>query len=437
VTAVEEPPKSRQRGSIRRMRDRFQVRVSAGEDPSTGERIILTDSVPIEQPGNTRSERAAQKEAEKLRTRLLADADDLKVARTRATVGALLDRWMAQHEIDPTTRMTYEAQIRIYIRPKLGDVPLILFVREAAERLEPFYARLRKCRGLCDGKPFVEKHAAEGPHDCAADGCKRHVCRPYAASSVRSIHAILSGACSAAARWGWISFNPMPSVRPPAKPRPQPKPPTSAQMARIVEAAWEASPEWGLYLWLSAMLGARRGEVVALQWEDLDLDAGIVRLDENYVRTANGMLLKDTKSHQMRRVSIDAPTVELLRAHRDDCAARLALLDVELTDRTWVFSASPDMSRPRDPASLTRRYGRLVAQLGIDTTLKELRHYSATELLTAGVDLRTVAGRLGHGDGTTTLRHYAAWVGTADQAAAKLIGTRSPVDLAALRRRRP
>ena len=47
---------------------------------------------------------------------------------------------------------------------------------------------------------------------------------------------------------------------------------------------------------------------------------------------------------------------------------------------------------------------------GSDTQLKDLRHYSATELLTAGVDLRIVAGRLGHGDGTTTLRRYAAWV---------------------------
>lgn len=159
-------------------------------------------------------------------------------------------------------------------------------------------------------------------------------------------------------------------------------------------------------------------------------------IGERIIRTADGMLLKDTKSHQMRRVSIDAPTVDLLRAHREDFAARLALLGAELTDRTWVSSASPDISRPRDPASLTRRYGRLVAKLGIDTTLKELRQYSATELLTAGVDVRTVTGWLGHGDGTTPLRHYAAWVGTADQAAAELIGTRSPVDLAALRRRR-
>jgi hypothetical protein len=58
--------------------------------------------------------------------------------------------------------------------------------------------------------------------------------------------------------------------------------------------------------------------------------------------------------------------------------------------------------------------------------LKELRHYSATELLTGGVDLRTVAGRLGHGDDTTTQCHYAAWVGSADQAAGSVIGGRRP-----------
>ena len=273
---------------------------------------MLVDSVEIEGQGD-RAERAAYREAEKLRTKLLADADALKVARTKATVGALLERWMAQHEVDATTRMTYESQIRMYIVPAIGDVPLVLFVRDASQRLETLYSRLRKCRGLCNGKPFIESHAEKAPHDCAAAGCRVHICKPYAASSVRSIHAILSGACSAAVRWGWISFNPMPSVRPPAKPRPQPRPPTSEQMARIVEAAWTSSAEWGLYVWLSAVLGARRGEVVALQWEDVDLAAGVVRLDENYVRTNDGMVLKDTKSHQMRRVSIDVPTVELLR----------------------------------------------------------------------------------------------------------------------------
>lgn len=110
----------RKRGSIRRMGACLQVRVSAGEDPSTGGRIVLVESVPIEKPGSERSERAAMKDAERARTRLLAEADSLKVARTKSTVGALLDRWLPQHEVDPTTRMNYESQIRNYIKPNLG-----------------------------------------------------------------------------------------------------------------------------------------------------------------------------------------------------------------------------------------------------------------------------------------------------------------------------
>jgi hypothetical protein len=107
-----EAPAPRQRGRIRRRARCYQVRVSTGEDPSTGEQIILVDSVPIEKPGNERSERAALKEAEKLRTKLLAGADARKVGRTKATVEALLERWLEQHEVDPTTRMNYESQIR-------------------------------------------------------------------------------------------------------------------------------------------------------------------------------------------------------------------------------------------------------------------------------------------------------------------------------------
>ena len=64
---------------------------------------------------------------------------------------------------------------------------------------------------------------------------------------------------------------------------------------------------------------------------------------------------------------------------------------------------------------------------GIDSHLHALRHYSATELLTAGVDLRAVAGRLGHGGGgATTLRVYTAWVAESDRRAAQILDTRLP-----------
>ncbi len=69
----------------------------------------------------------------------------------------------------------------------------------------------------------------------------------------------------------------------------------------------------------------------------------------------------------------------------------------------------------------------MAERLGIDSTLHKLRHYNATELLAAGVGLRTVAGRLGHGGGgTTTLKVYAAWVTEADKRAAGAIASRLP-----------
>jgi integrase len=217
-----------------------------------------------------------------------------------------------------------------------------------------------------------------------------------------------------------MPFNPMDAVRQPSKPKLSPRPPSPAETARLVEEATRQDPEWGLYLWLAIVTGARRGEMCALRWNHLDLDAGVMTIERNYVWGRE----KDPKSHQMRRVSIDSATVELLREHKAERERMLALAGEQLDPSMFVFSAAPDQSRPRDPSSMSHRFKRLADSLGINAHLHTLRHYAATELLTAGVDLRTVAGRLGHGDGSITLRHYAAWVNQADQRAASILSAR-------------
>ena len=131
-----------------------------------------------------------------------------------------------------------------------------------------------------------------------------------------------------------------------------------------------------------------------------------------------------SKTHRMRIVNLDPETVTILTAHKQRAEQQCAELGMTLADDSFVFSYTPDHRRHCDPDAITHRYSKMTADLGIDTHLHALRHYAATELLTAGVDLRTVAGRLGHGDGTTTLRHYAAWVNTADQQAAGILSAR-------------
>jgi integrase len=187
--AAEASPAPRRRGSIRAHGTKYQVRVTAGDDPETGERIVLCETA------------ATRREAERTLTRLLAEADAWKTSRTKSSFGVLLDRWLAGHEVAITTRVTYESLIRNHIRPALGTVPLTKLHRGAAEILESFYGDLRRCSRRCDRRPFVE-HRAPGVHDCGELGCAPHRCRPLAASSVRQIHAIISGALSAAVRWG-------------------------------------------------------------------------------------------------------------------------------------------------------------------------------------------------------------------------------------------
>jgi integrase len=145
-------------------------------------------------------------------------------------------------------------------------------------------------------------------------------------------------------------------------------------------------------------------------------------------QTKAGLIEKDTKTGEQRRVALDPHTLSLLAEHRERYAERCRQLGVDLADDAFLFSPAPDGSTPFVPRSLTQRYRRLAQRLKLRSTrLHSLRHYSATELIAASVDVRTVAGRLGHGSGgATTLKVYAAWVDDADRRAAKTMAKVMP-----------
>lgn len=240
------------------------------------------------------------------------------------------------------------------------------------------------------------------------------------------IHAILCGAFGRAVRWGWIAISPMDQVEPPSVPRPNPTPPSAADAARILEAAFE-DPDWGTLVLLAMTTGPRRGELCGLRWLNLDLNAGLIKFERSIGQVAGDQWEKGTKTHQHRRVTLDPELVEALRAHRVRCEARAAAVDTKIRRDGFVFSLVPDCSAQMRPDTVTQKYRRMVRRLGLSTHLHELRHYSATELIAAGVDPRTVAGRLGHsGGGSTTLRTYSAWVVEADQRAAAALAGRRP-----------
>jgi integrase len=388
--------------------------VYAGIDPVTQRRHYVAETVPAG-PG-------AAAQAEKARTRLLADVDGDRQPRTAATVAQLMERYLAVIDVEVATRAGYESMIRTHILPLLGTQPV---GRVRGEVLDSFYAQLRSCRSHCHGARGLVDHRTRVPHECDRR-CRPHQCRPLGPSGVRQTHVILNSAFAHAVRWEWIGTNPCVKAVAPRAAKPKPQPPSASQAARIASEAWK-DPVWGLFVWLAMTSGARRGELCALRWERIDFGAGVMTIRTSIAEVNGQNWEKDTKDHQQRRIVLDPQTLGLLRALLVLRAREAEALRFELPEDGYVFSGEPDGSSWPKPATVTRRFTRMCAGLGYGIHLHQLRHYSATELISGGVDVRTVAGRLGHGGGgVTTLRYYTAWVAEADQRASRALADRVP-----------
>ncbi|WP_051797467.1 tyrosine-type recombinase/integrase [Catenuloplanes japonicus] len=408
------PAQKRDRGRIETLPSgSLRVKVYAGIDPITKRRYDLTETIP---PGPR-----ADREAQKALTKLLGQLDEQRNPKTRATVNQLIDRYLEVLRVEGTTRPTYEGYIKNHIRPLLGTVPV---ARLGGEIFDSFYAELRRCRAHCRGRKYVQ-HRTNRVHECDRR-CGPHVCRPLSDSTIKQINGILSGACNRAVRWGWRGTNPIDQAERLPGGKPDPQPPTPDQAARITTEAW-TDPDWGMFVWLAFVTGARRGELCALAWDRLDFSTGVLTIRSSIAQHNAMTWEKHTKTHQQRRIVLDDQTLALLRAYLRLCTERAATIGAELLPSARIFSGAPDGSTWLKPGTVTQRFVRMCARLGMDKNLHQLRHYSATELIGAGVDVRTVAGRLGHsGGGTTTLRVYSAWLAEADQRASGALAARMP-----------
>lgn len=407
MSTPEKRSELRKRGVIQTLPSgALRARLYSGVDPLTGRRVYLTETIPADHP-------EPQKEAQRALTRLLTQVDEKRAPRTQANVNKLMDRYLELLDVGVTTRKSYEGYIRNHVRPLLGKIPV---GKLDGETLDSFYAILRKCRAHCGGRKYIV-HRKDGAHDCT-DKCRPHVCKPLKPSSIRQIHWCLSGALSRAQRWKWITVNPLDHTETPKGTAPDPQPPSAEQAAAIVNAAFK-DIDWGILVWLAMTTGARRGELCAMQWDLLNLDKAVLTIRSGIAQDGSTTWEKETKTHQQRRISLDEVTVGLLRAYRQHREAEARKVGARITKKGRIFSPDVDHVNWIKPSTVSQRYSRMCKKLGLDMHIHQLRHYSATELISSGVDVRTVAGRLGHGGGgATTLRVYSAWVAEADQRAA-------------------
>lgn len=369
--------------------------VYGGVDPITGK------------PRQLREVAKTYDAAEKALTKLQRQVDEDQHPKTNLTIRQAVEQWLEVAELEDTTRERYDDLVRLYVLPTFGDLQA---AKLDAELLERFYAQLHRCRELCSGR------ARAG-----------HVCRPLSTSTTRKVHYIIRGALERAVRWRHLGVNRAAMAVAPSPERTEPDPPSADEAARLLNDAW-SDPEWGLLLWLTMLTGPRRGEISALRWRHIDFDRGLLSITRSNAQPKAGVKEKHTKTGQARKIALDAHTVELLAAHRQRWEQRLDDLGLVLSPDAFVFATGPDGLAPYMPRAISQRYRKLALKLQLRSTrLHSLRHYSATELVAAGVDIRTVAGRLGHeSGGATTLKVYAGWVNEADRRAADTMASIVP-----------
>ncbi len=337
--------------------------------------------------------RGSLRDAKVSRARLVTDLDDGKlVAHTVVTFEALLDRWLEHVESlgrSPNTVTTYRAAADAHLKPALGAKPVS---RVTALDLDNLYVELGKSR------------------------------RP---STVAKVHIAARGALTQGVRWGLVGRNVALDATPPSIPRVEMTAGTDAQLRTLVE---HAEADFGCMMVVAATTGMRRGELCGLTWAALDLPergAGTAMIRQVVIHGADGkvQVRPSTKTGRSRRIALDERTVRALKDHRHRCEKLLSQCGrVELGQ--FVFSPTVGNDQPYQPHTVTQRFSRLCERVGIEglTFHQATRHFAATQLIAAGVDVRTVAGRLGHSRASITLDVYAHVVAERDQEAAQVLG---------------
>lgn len=316
------------------------------------------------------------------------------------TVAELFEQWMANKDHRASTKQGYRSKIDGYLAPAFGHIKVSALRPDAIDG----YYRQWERQGL-------------------------------ATATVRQLHAILSGAFSQAVKWGWVGASPAARATPPSVHRANRRSISFEELTAIVNLAM-AGAEYGsgdvlpVAIGLLALTGCRRGELAALRWsevEPVDEGRGVVAIKHSLtVLTGQPWKIGPTKTHQERRVELGAQGVKMLRARRNAQEQWAARVGVKLVANPFVLSRTADGSDPCRPDTLSHQFGELVAKLWPSTGgkpawhLHSLRHYAATELIGAGMDVRTVANRLGHADASTTLKIYAHPLSERDREAATI-----------------
>jgi integrase len=307
---------------------------------------------------------------------------------TKLPVAEFLDRWeqgWVTLQVGPKTRERYVELLRLHVRPHIGALPL--------HKLQPV-------------------HLAELYAELLAKG--------LGPRTIGHVHRVLHKALTVAVEWSLLSRNPAAIAKPPRVQAQEVEIITVEEAQKILQCLRGRA----LYpiIALALATGMRRGELLALRWGDLDLDAGRIQVERSLEQTKGGLRFKEPKTkHGRRSIKIPPSVVTELKAHwAQQQAQRLRLGLGRAADGDLVFPSWDGTTR--SPNATTREWVRALAENKLPAiSLHALRHTHASQLIAAGMDPVAISRRLGHASPTITLNVYGHLFGNSDDRAAEII----------------
>lgn len=323
----------------------------------------------------------------KLREILTAVDKGVYSTPTKETVGSFLNRWLDTYAVTNTRERTvlgYRHVVNRYMIPTLGSLTLIGL---RPEHVQGLYASMRE-RGL-------------------------------SAMTILHTHRLLKEALSHAVKWQVLARNVCDVVDPPQPERKEMTAMDVEAVSRLLEAS-KASRFHGVF-YVALYTGMRRSEILALRWENVDLERCVLHVSAGLHRIdGKGLVLTPTKNAKSRRAVAIAPdVVEMLRQVKGEQLLMQAEFGTEWNPSGFVFT--DEFGKPLAPDRMSKEFARIRRSAGLNgIRLHDLRHTHATLMLRAGIPAKIVSERLGHADIGTTMNIYSHVLpGMQEEAAAR------------------